>query len=169
MGRLGTKRPFCWNGQSLVFFSCGAESVSGKIVPWNNTVLGKMWCRRCSMYCFMSSSRGTNTLGTLGEVPGAWLGCRQMEKRIFFPAVQRSIGMSCAPQKLEFLLRYFFCTLHWTKQFGCLSFCPGACSLLFVPGLSPFLSKSKMQCLRERFWRCVFSGRQSSVRRRSGI
>lgn len=37
------------------------------------------------MCCFMSSFRGTKTLVALREAPGvSWLGCRQMEKRIFF-------------------------------------------------------------------------------------
>lgn len=170
MGRLGNNRLFCWNGQSLGFFSCGAESVSGKIVTWNNMALGKTWSRRYSVCCYMSSSRATKTLVALRDAPGvSWLGRRQMEKWIFFPAVQKSIGMSCAPQKLGFILSYFACIVHWTKWFGCLFFWRGTYSLLFIPGLSPFLSKSKIQCLRERFWRCVFSGRQSSVRRRSGI
>lgn len=37
------------------------------------------------MCCYMSSSRATKTLVALRDAPGvSWLGCRQMEKRIFF-------------------------------------------------------------------------------------
>lgn len=43
----------------------------------------------------------------------------------------------------EAWVSYFVCTVHQTKRFGCLFFWRSACSLLFIPGLSPFLSKSK--------------------------
>lgn len=104
-----------------------------------------------------------------GEAPGVlWLWYKiDGKENLFFLTTQRSIVMSYTPQKLGFLLSYFAYSVHLTKRFGCLFFWRGACSLLPVPSLIPFQSKSKMLCLRRGFWRCMFSRRPVQCKDRS--
>lgn len=66
--------------------------------------LGKMWWRRYSMCCLVSS-RGTKTLVSYTE-GSTWSSMARVQadgKKTFFLAVQKNIGMSCAPQKHSFL------------------------------------------------------------------
>lgn len=131
--------------------------------------VGKMW-RRYAMCCFMCSCRGTKTLVTLRGSTWSFVAVVQTggkRESLFFWQSKNSIVMSCVPQKLGGFLSYFACSVHLIKWFGCLFFWHCACFLFPMPGLIPLLSKSKMQCLRRWFWRCMLSRRQCSVRRGS--